>query len=194
MSVDWLRTELHNRHGQLCEFLLRRCNVEDLPAIADVQEQVISSLEERHIFARTSTDQIEESLRKDFCVGAFCGDKLTAVTIMVVNRVTPRNLGVHLGYDEDRLKSCATYDSTFVLPQFRGYGLQRLFCEMRDEEALRLGCKEALATVSPDNSVSLGNMRANGLEVLTEKVMYTGVRRYIVCKKLVKHTEERSRG
>ena len=194
MSTNERVTELKNRHGQSCELLLRRCNAGDFPALADVQEKVIASLEDGHIFARTSVEEIEESLREDFCFGAFSGGRLSAVTIMVVNRVTPRNLGVHLGYGEERLRRCATYDSTFVLPEFRGYGLQRMFCKIRDEEALRLGCDEALETVSPDNSVSLGNMRANGFEILTEKVMYTGVRRYIVCKKLIQQPEERSRG
>lgn len=149
-----------------------------------VQNKVIAGLSERHIFERTSDKQIEESLREDFCLGAFCEGELAAAAIMVVNRVTPRNLGVHLGYDEERLRRCATCDSVFVLPEFRGYGLQSLFCRLWDEAALELGCTEELATVSPDNLASLINLRASGFEILDENVMYTGVRRYIVGKEL----------
>lgn len=175
---------LKNRQGDRRVFLLRRCDEKDFPAIVSVQDKVIAGLNKGHIFERTSDEQIEESLREDFCLGAFCEDGLAAAGIMVVNRVTPRNLGVHLGYDEARLRRCATCDSVFVLPQFRGYGLQSIFLRLWDEAALELGCAEELATVSPDNPVSLGNLRANGFEILDEKVMYTGVRRYIVGKRL----------
>lgn len=174
---------LKNRQGNSRVFLLRRCDEKDFPAIVSVQDKVIAGLSESHIFERTSDEQIEESLRGDFCLGAFCEGELAAVAIMVVNRVTPRNLGVHLGYDEARLRRCATCDSVFVLPQFRGYGLQSLFLRLWDEAALELGCTEELATVSPDNFASLENLRKNGFEILDEKVMYTGVRRYIVWKK-----------
>lgn len=164
--------------------MLRRCDEKDFAAIVSVQDEVIAGLSEKHIFERTSDEQIEESLREDICLGAFCEGGLAAVGIMVVNRVTPRNLGVHLGYDEARLRRCATCDSVFVLPRFRGYRLQGIFLRLWDEAAFELGCAEELATVSPDNFASLGNLRANGFEVLDEKVMYTGVRRYIVGKRL----------
>ncbi len=175
---------LENRQGNSRVFLIRRCDEKDFSSIVSVQEKVIAGLSESHIFERTSDEQVEESLREDFCLGAFCEGGIAAVGIMVVNRVTPRNLGVHLGYDKARLRRCATCDSVFVLPQFRGYGLQSLFCRLWDEAALELGCTEELATVSPDNSASLRNLRANGFEILDEKVMYTGVRRYIVGKEL----------
>ena len=185
-------TRLKNRRGNGCEFLLRRCDEKDLPAIVSIQDKVIAGLNESHIFERTSDEQIEESLREDFCLGAFCEGKLAAAAIMVVNRVTPRNLGVHLGYDEARLHRCATCDSVFVLPQFRGYGLQSLFCQLWDEAALELGCTEELATVSPDNFASLRNLRAIGFEILDEKVMYTGVRRYLMGKMLLRNASQYS--
>ena len=188
MLTEGREIELNNRLGEVRKLLIRRCGSEDLAAILDLQEKVIAALEEGHIFARTSEDELRESLCKDFCVGVFCGDELAAATIMVINRVTSRNLGVHLGYNKQQMCRCATYDSTFVLPRFRGYGIQRMLCAVRDEAALEFGCDEALATVSPDNSVSLNNMKANGFEILTEKIMYTGVRRYIVGKKLVVRT------
>lgn len=184
MSTLPYKTELKNRQGNSRVFLLRRCDEKDFPAVVSVQDKVIAGLNESHVYERTSDEQIEESLREDFCLGAFCEGELAAAGIMVVNRVTPRNLGVHLGYDEARLRRCATCDSVFVLPQFRGYGLQSIFLRLWDEAALGFGCTEELATVSPDNLASLRNLRANGFEIFDEKVMYTGVRRYIVGKKL----------
>lgn len=186
MPTDGHTFVLKNSRGQPCSFVLHQCRAGDLSAIAALQDEVSAALKQAHIFEKTPAEQIEESLCEDFCLGVFCEDTLAAAAIMVVNRVTPRNLGVHLGYDEERLVRCASYDSVFVLPEFRGYGLQRLLFGAMEERAAGLGCDEALATVSPDNSVSLGNMMTNGFEIVTEKVMYSGVRRYIVRKELRK--------
>lgn len=191
MLTDAYQVSLKARNGRETTLLLRRCDAGDLSTIVQAQDFVISSLGRQHIFARTSEDEIAESLKTDFCIGAFSGSALAAFTLMVRNRKTPRNLGAYLGYSDEMLLRCVTYDTTFVLPSFRGYSIQRFFCKLRDEAAVEMGAAVALATVSPDNTVSLNNIMANGFEILTEKIMYTGVPRYIVGKKLVASTAEK---
>jgi hypothetical protein len=41
-------------------------------------------------------------------------------SLMITNRPTERNLGHALGRTGVRLKESVTYDSTFVLPEYRG--------------------------------------------------------------------------
>lgn len=191
MLMDKGLLTLRTEAGRQEQFLLRQCAIDDLDAIMRAQESVYSSLEQNHIFALTTREEISESLNIDFCIGAFCGGELAAFTLMVTNRLTYRNLGNYLGYTQDRLLHCVTYDTTFVLPDYRGFGIQRLFCAIRDKVAIELGAQEALATVSPDNTVSLKNIKANGFKILAEKTMYTGVQRYIVGKKLVDSAAEK---
>ena len=53
--------------------------------------------------------------------------------------------------------------------------------------AEKLGAEEVLATVSPENAFSLRNIISEGFEVVSEKNMYGGYRRYIVRKKIRPH-------
>ena len=67
---------------------------------------------------------------------------------------------------------------------FRGYGLQKQFIAWKDEEGRRMGAKWALCTVSPDNPNSLNNTLRAGFEIVEEKEMYGGIRRYVLRKAL----------
>ena len=107
-------------------------------------------------------------------------------SLMIVNRVMPRSLGHALGYDEKRLRQTVTFDSTFVSPEHRGYGLQGLALPLKEREAAALGAQEALASVSPENTPSLNNLLAGGFTILTRQRLYGGVDRYIVGKTLGK--------
>ena len=126
-----------------------------------------------------------QSIEKDACLSVFCGDILAAYTLVVANRISPQNLGSYLGYSEEEMKECVTYDTTFVHPDFRGYGLQKQFIAWKDEEGRRMGAKWALCTVSPDNPNSLNNTLRAGFEIVEEKEMYGGIRRYVLRKALV---------
>ena len=53
------------------------------------------------------------------------------------------------------------------------------------EEGRRMGAKWALCTVSPDNPNSLNNTLRAGFEIVEEKEMYGGIRRYVLRKALV---------
>ncbi|HAE79983.1 MAG TPA: GNAT family N-acetyltransferase, partial [Lachnoclostridium sp.] len=55
----------------------------------------------------------------------------------------------------------------------------------KDEEGRRMGAKWALCTVSPDNPNSLNNTLRAGFEIVEEKEMYGGIRRYVLRKALV---------
>ena len=173
---------LFNKSGEQKSLLLRRCTVHDIPEILLLQDQVEAALPDRNIFVKTTDIEIRESILLDYCVGAFDQGNLAGFTLMIYGRVTPRNLGTYFGYGEEQLRGCVTYDTAFVDPCCRGFGLQRLFSSLRNEEAIRCGAREAFATVSPDNLASLKNTLANGFEIVETRIMYTGVVRHILRK------------
>ena len=177
--------KLCNNSGEHIELLIRSCSAADLPSVLALQERVVKSLTAPHLFVPCTKDELTESLKLDYCIGAFSGDMLVAFSIMVRGRTGPRNLGTYLGYGNDRLLRCVTYDTAFVHPEYRGYGMQRLMNRIRDAEAIRTGAEEALATISPDNPVSLHNAQSCGFSVITEKLMYGGLPRYIVGKHFI---------
>ena len=183
--------QLGRRNGEKQIFIFRQCTPADLAQIVSAQEEVIASMENARIFARTSEEEIRESLEKDLCLGAFCQEKLALFSLMLVNRVSPRNLGSYLGYGEEELRRSVTYDTTFVMPEFRGFGLQALSCRIKDELALTLGAVRALATVAPENEYSLRNVKKHGFHVIEQRPMYSGLDRYIVEKTLIQEAPEK---
>ena len=167
-------------------FCFRQAVPEDFDAVMELQDAAAQAVpaEKRHTFVLLTKEELEESLREDFCVAVYAGTRLAAFSLVVLNRVTDRNLGTYLGYDREKLLRTVTYDTTFVHPEFRGFGLQRFIIDVKSDEARRRGAEEALATVSPDNDQSLANTFAMGFEVAERKPMYAGLDRYIMRKKL----------
>ena len=164
--------------------VFQKCQMEHLNSILALQDQVSSLLTQSDIFAQTSREEFEESLKCDFCVAAFCQGELALVSLMVINRITPRHLGNYLDYDEARLLRSATYDTTFVHPAYRGYCLQSLGIEIKDHVARQLGIAEILATISPYNPHSLNNAKAQGFAEVKRCAMYGGKERFISRKEL----------
>jgi len=175
---------LKHRQKPELKLLFRLCRPEDLEEILALQTRVYDRIENKDIFVLTTREELEESLEKDICIGAFDGDILVAFTLMVTRPDSERNLARYLDYGADKSARCVTYDTTFVHPDYKGYGLQKVFIRLKDLIALNLGAAEALATVSPDNPYSLNNLQASGFEVVKRKEMYSGVDRLILRKKL----------
>ena len=175
---------LTDKSGEVHRLEPVRCGCADADRILALQEEVLRGMPDASLFACTSKEEIGESLREDWCLAAMDGGEMAAFTLMVVNRVSPRNAGTYLGYEEARLLKCVTYDTTFVHPRYRGLGLQRELGRLKDEAACALGAEEALATVSPENGPSLHNLLLRGFEVSGDRMLYSGVRRYIMRKKL----------
>ena len=199
----------HNRAGEEKKFCLRQCLTDDLAQILALQKKVTEALPDRNLFAWTTEEEIAESLALDYCLGVFdpaasdrntgcenpsgseaaqpcegLSNRLVMFSLMITGRITPRNLGSYLDYTEEKLLTTVTYDSTFVDPDYRGYGLQNLAISQQEEQALSLGAAEALATVSPKNEHSLRNLRINGFEEAGRRRMYGGVLRLIMRKRL----------
>jgi hypothetical protein len=68
--------------------------------------------------------------------------------------------------------------------EFRGYGLQKQFVTLREEEALRAGAAEALVTIAPGNDYSLANFINSGYTIIETKPLYEGAVRHILSKQL----------
>lgn len=162
--------------------IIRLCEQAELKEILALQEAVYKSVVVKETFVNTTEEELRESLEIDACIGVYHHNRLFAFTLMISNRHTSRNLGCALGYRHEELLKCVTYDTTFVLQEYKGYGLQRLFLSLKEEVAKELGACEALATVSPDNMISFSNLKASGFVIADEKKMYGVLNRYIMRK------------
>ena len=82
----------------------------------------------------------------------------------------------------EQIARTVVYDTTFVSPDSRGFGLQRMAAWFKDLEARRIGAAEAIATVSPMNPASCRNIRASGFRVDARREMYGGLDRLVMKK------------
>lgn len=175
---------LSRNAGQKENFLIRRCTEADLYDVMELQYKIKRNLPDPGLYAVLEEEGVRESLREDYCFAAYCGDRLVGFTMMVANRVSPRNYGAYLGYPEEKQKQCVTMELTIVDDDFRGYGLQKFFVRLREEEARRAGATEALVSIAPDNNYSLDNIINSGYTIIDTRPLHEGAVRHILSKKL----------
>lgn len=175
---------LSRSSGQEEEFLIRRCTEADLSDVMALQYKVKESLPDPNLYAVLEEEGVHESLLEDFCFGAYCKGRLIAFTMMVANRVSPRNYGAYVGYPEERQKQCVTMELTVVDDDFRGHGLQKMFVKLREEEARRAGATEALVSIAPGNKHSLDNLINSGYTIVETRPLHEGMLRHILSKQL----------
>jgi len=164
--------------------LFRFCRRDDLDEIVALQKRVYDHVQDKNTFVMTTEEGLAESIDFDVCIGAYHCGVLIAFTLMVVYPYSSRNLGLYLDYTPQQCAKCATYDTTFVDPDYSGYGLQRAFIRLKDRIAGEMGREEVLATVSPDNARSLQNLESSGFTVAGRKKMYGDFDRLILKKGL----------
>ena len=175
---------LSRSSGQEKEFLIRRCTEADLLDVTKLQLKVYEGLPDPGLYAPLEEEFVRESLLEDYCFGAYSEGRLAGFTMMVANRVSDRNYGSYVGYSEERQKKCVTMELSIVDSEFRGYGLQKLFVAIREEEARRAGATEALVSVAPDNEYSLANLINSGYVIIDTRPLHEGEIRHILSKNL----------
>ena len=173
------------RHsGQEDEFLIRQCKEADLSDIMELQQKVYDELAAPELYAIVEEPEIHESLLEDYCYGTYHNGRMVAFTMMIANRISHRNYGTYIGYPEERLPKCVSLEITIVDSAYRGYGLQRLFVQIREEEAKRHGAEESFVTIAPGNEHSLKNFLKSGYEIVETRPLYEGAVRHILRKML----------
>ena len=175
---------LSRRDGQEKEFLIRRCTEADLSDIMNLQLKVYEGLPDPGLYAIVEEDHIHESILEDYCFGTFCDGKLVGFTMMIANRVSYRNYGTYVGYPEEGQRECVSMEISLVDDAFRGFGLQKLFVAIREEEARKAGATESLVTIAPGNKYSLNNLIDTGYDIIETRPLYEGAVRHILSKKL----------
>lgn len=171
--------------GESMDFLLRRCTPEDLDAMLALQNEVYEGLPKKHVYVVTPREDLLESIAEDCCLTAVAANgKMAGFSVMVNPRISPRNYGTMLGYRDEQLLRCVSFDLTVVSSEFRGFGLQRFFVKKRLEQANAVGAREAFSTIAPDNEYSLNNLLACGFEVIERRTLYGGYDRCLLRKTL----------
>ena len=178
---QWLVT---NKKMEEKTITIKKSNLQELNIIMTLQNDVFSAIENKDLFALTSQEQLAESIKEDYCLSIYEGDRLISFGLLIINRYTPRHGACHIYKENEKIAQTLTVDSIFIHPQYRGYGLQKKIFENFEAWGKAHGGKALFTTISPDNLFSLNNALLTGYKVVATKPLYGGKLRHILKKDL----------
>lgn len=175
--------ELINGKGEPLVMDFRAATPEDIDKVLELQETIMNALPDRDMYSPYTREETQRELENYPCYIAECGGELAGYSVLIPNDPDdPENYGHHFNYDRDQLARTASLDLTMVVPKYRGYGLQRIFNKLRIGKAVEMGAKEFLTSISPDNPYSYRNFLVLNFEIVDERDLYGGKRRYLLRK------------
>ena len=165
---------------------IRKCTTNDVEEIYKIQNIVIDNFKEdekgyflpfkKETYLRILNDPINDGE----IYGAFTDDKMIAwIFLSVSNRM--KELKQMIPNLEG---NCADIDGVIVLPEYRGYGIQKTLVKYLEEKAKEKGINNIIAEVTFGNVYSLRNLKDLGYEEKTWYEKDGGINRYILLKKL----------
>ena len=175
--------ELINGRGEPVIMDFRGAGPEDIDKVLELQQTIMDALPEKDMYAPYTREETMRELENYPCYIAECSGEIAGYSVLIPNDPDdPENYGHHFNYDREQLAKTASLDLTMVTPKYRGHGLQRTFNKLRIGKAIEMGATEALTTISPDNPYSYRNFLVLNFEIVDEREMYGGKKRYILRK------------
>lgn len=160
---------------------IRRCTQEEIPAAVRLILSVWKRMTDKSWFAVDEEYLTAVSREKGALFwGAFCGEHLAAVLIVV----QPEKEGYLDGYLPRSVRHVAYMDVAAVNPDFRGQRLQRRLMDYAEAELAGMGVDYLQCTIHPDNVCSLKNTVALGYRELARVRLYGGSPRVVLGKPL----------
>lgn len=167
------------------KFNFRRCTIDDLDSVCELQEKAFGVITNPEILRRNSREALASCLMEPhYTLGAFYGGELAAFMVLFIGGDTEENLGLDLGLSGEELLLTANMKLVIVSPDFRGNGLQCILTKKLEAIAKGEGFHTLCATISPKNIYSIKNFEACGFNYHSRKTKYGGLERNIYCKNI----------
>lgn len=175
--------EMVNGRGEPMKMDFRSAGPDDIDKVLELQQTIMDAIPDKDMYAPYTREETMHELENYPCYIAECNGEVAGYSVLIPNDPDdPENYGHHFNYDREQLAKTASLDLTMVAPKYRGNGLQRMFNKLRIGKAIDMGATEALTTISPDNPYSYRNFLVLNFEIVDEREMYGGKRRYILRK------------
>lgn len=177
----------HEKAKNSEKLVLKKLTLEDIEDIMALQDKVSGAIVNKEIYASSSKEEFEEAIRKTGCLLGYKTEdqRLVALGAYMSYGYDAHNYGYDLEFTGEKLLTVGQIEATIVDPDYRGNGLQKKLCKALEGIAREDKKAYIMATVSPNNPYSLNNFLALGYDNKKEKLKYGGLRRYILCKKLI---------
>lgn len=153
----------------------------DIKNILALQDSVVESVNKKEWFVPSTRAELELAFSKPdefIALKAECENKIIAFSYIILKPDESNDISFDIKTLHN--KNCCVYETVFVSPLYRGYGLQSKLISMLTDIAKEKGKEYIVATVHPDNIYSSANFIKNGYSKLNDTPLskYGSVRDY----------------
>jgi len=175
------------------EIEVERLTKDHVEEVLELQQTVIDELTTKSVLEPLSKDEFLFMLNgKGLMIGAFFNKRLIAFRAMLEPEIDEEHLGKDAGLPESELPLVLYSEITNVHPEFRGNNLQVILGEILMNEVDINRFRYICTTVAPFNIASIKDKFAHGLKIVSLKIKYGDLLRYILMKDLLSPIEEDS--
>ena len=172
-------------------FEIEQPNASDINSIIELQNEVVSHMNASGWYQMSTQEEIEKAIndnRNYLCLSVKHEGKLIAFAYVILTPDIEHNLycdlkknGIDFSYDSN---DYAIFETSFVSPEYRGYGLQAFLIKALSNWTKLIGKKAICATIHPDNIYSERNFAKNGYVNITELPLskHGSKRNYFILK------------
>ncbi len=153
----------------------------DIENILALQNSVVENINIKEWFVPSTKAELELAFSRPqefVMLKVEREDKLMAFSYIILNPDESNDISRDIKALQN--KNCCVYETVFVSPECRGYGLQSKLISMLTDIAKQKGKDFIVATVHPDNVYSSSNFIKNGYSKLNDIPLskYGSVRDY----------------
>ncbi len=176
-----------NQHDlQLCPYVIRGLDTNDIPQILQLQDFVLSSMKNRSFCVPLSqAEHFEIMCGHGESIGLFLQGKLYAICSILFPGQSEDNMARQLNFSNEELSGVAQLELSLVHPHLRGNNLQNKMANMLARSAKKKNYRYLFTTVSPYNYPSIKTVTSIGMNIAKLCKMYYQWDRYVVYKNLV---------
>ena len=153
----------------------------DMENILELQKSVVENIDIKEWFVPSTKAELELAFSRPQEFVMFKVErenKLVGFSYIILNPDESNDISRDIEGLQN--KNCCVYETVFVSPLYRGYGLQRTLVSKLTDIAKQYGKDFIVATVHPDNIYSSSNFLKNGYSKLNDVPLskYGSVRDY----------------
>lgn len=181
------RIVLNKKDGINVEAELKVLDLSYIDKIMELQLNIYEGLENKDFYSCSDKEEFMRTINeKGKIIGCVSlkDNELLAIGVYIEYGYEHHNYGYDIDIEGEELLKVGQLESMLVLKDYRGNRLQKLMCEILEKVSKYAGMSYICATAAPDNIYSVNTFKELQYKVMTEKLKYGGLRRYVLLKEI----------
>jgi hypothetical protein len=178
---------LNKKDGSNVEAELKILDLNYIDKIMELQLNIYEGLENKDFYSCSDKEEFTRTINeKGKIIGCVSlkDNELLAIGVYIEYGYEHHNYGYDINIEGEELLKVGQLESMLVLKDYRGNRLQKLMCEILEKVSKDAGMSYICATAAPENIYSVNTFKNLNYKVMTEKLKYGGLRRYVLLKEI----------